>query len=188
MRLRGGDVWIMSALGRLNPIGIVQDPDMEQVPHRALDTEVQQLPPARLTLTAPETAVMQFTETTLRAFAGQEITIDFANLHSELHNAVFLKADTDVPAFGQALDQYMTDPNSVETEYIPPARQGDVLGSTGVIEQHQSTSFTLATAGRRRVPVLVHGARTLGHYAGRVARNWRARLAAKRCRLDVDWE
>ena len=138
----GGDVWIMSALGRLNPIGIVQDPDMEQAAP-APDTEVQQLPPARLTLTAPETAVMQFTETTLRAFAGQEITIDFANLHSELHNAVFLKAETDVPAFGQALDQYMTDPNSVETEYIPPARQGDVLGSTGVIEQHKSTSFTL---------------------------------------------
>ena len=144
----------------------------------APDTEVQQLPPARLTLTAPETAVMQFTETTLRAFAGQEITIDFANLHSELHNAVFLKADTDVPVFGQALDQYMTDPNSVDTEYIPPARQGDVLGSTGVIEQHQSASFTLGPLEEGVYPFLCTVPGALGYNAGRVC-TLRARLTCR---------
>ena len=138
-----GDAWIATALERLNPIGIVRDPNMNMEQAPAPPTETQQLPPARLTLTAPEDALMQFAETTLRAFAGQEITIDFANLHPDLHNAVFLKAETDVAAFGQALDLYMTDPNSVDTEYIPPARQTDVLGSTGVIEQHESISVTL---------------------------------------------
>lgn len=126
------DQWIAEALRLLNPIGIVQDPQ-EDLPPPTPETSA--LPPARLTLTAPE-GVMRFAETTLHAFAGQEVHVDFVNLHPDLHNAVFLQIDSDVEDFGAALDGYMTDPNSSNTEYVPPDRQGDVVGSTGVLAQN----------------------------------------------------
>ena len=135
--LQGGDAWILAAYSAIAPIGIVKsEPDPVRI------NEPQGLPPAHLMLTAPE-GLMRFDTQTLKAFAGQEITIDFLNLHPDLHNVVFLSMSTDVQAFGQDLDTYMTDPTSVDIDYIPPNRMQQVLGSTGVLSQGESASVTI---------------------------------------------
>ncbi|MCY3594012.1 MAG: ThuA domain-containing protein [Bacteroidetes bacterium] len=135
--VQGGDAWLVSAYETIAPIGIVQ-----REPDPVVEREPQGFPPARLTLTAPD-GLMRFDSPVLKAFVGQEITVDFANLHPDLHNAVFLDGGVDVPAFGQDLDSYMTDPSSSDTEYIPPARADQVLGSTGVLSQGESASTTI---------------------------------------------
>lgn len=155
--LQGADEWILAAYDAITPIGIVQE---EPVPEAVAEPQV--LPPARIELTAPDGAIMQFGEKTLKAFAGQEITIDFVNLHPDLHNAVFLKMGTDVEAFGKDLDAYMTTPTSADTEYIPPARSQDVLGSTGVLSQSESTSVTLGPLTEGTYPFLCS---VPGHWA-----------------------
>ncbi len=154
--LQGADSWILAAYNAIAPIGIVED---EPTPEAI--AEPQMLPPARLNLTAPD-GVMRFGEKVLKAFAGQEITIDFVNLHPDLHNAVFLNMGTDVQAFGKDLDEYMTNPSSVDTEYIPPARSQDVLGSTGVLSQSESASVTLGPLTEGTYPFLCS---VPGHWA-----------------------
>ena len=133
------DLWIAQALALLRPIGVVETPEADMP---AAEAAASVLPPARLTLTAPD-GVMRFAETNLHAFAGQDIQVAFANLHPDLHNAVFLKTDIDMNTFGASLDIYMTDPNSADTEYVPPERQRDVIGSTGILAQHEGRQFSL---------------------------------------------
>ncbi|MDE2956253.1 MAG: ThuA domain-containing protein [Bacteroidota bacterium] len=135
----GADKWIATAVSAFSPIGIVENPPYEAPPPPPVPAA---LPPARLELTAPE-GVMRFAEPTLHAFAGQEIHVDFVNLHPDLHNAVFLLPDANMDAFGAALDLYMTDPESSDNEYVPPARQHEIVGSTGVLPQHERTVAVL---------------------------------------------
>ncbi len=135
--VQGGDVWILAAYQTIAPIGIVQ-----REPDPVRQREPQGFPPARVMLTAPD-GLMRFGTPTLKAFAGQEITIDFTNLHPDLHNVVFLERGVDVEAFGQDLDTYMTHPSSSDTEYIPPDQAEQVLGSTGVLSQGESASTTV---------------------------------------------
>ena len=137
--IEGADEWILAAIDRLRPAGIVEQAPAE-APAPAPSSSM--LPPAHISLTAPD-GVMRFAESELHAFAGQEIRLDFANLHPDLHNAVFLKVGVDMDDFGGALDLYMTDPNSIDTEYVPPDRQDDVIGSTGVLAQHEQNVSTL---------------------------------------------
>lgn len=154
--LPGADEWILAAYNAITPIGIVEEDSEPEA-----EAEPQILPPARLELTAPG-GIMRFGEETLKAFAGQEIRIDFVNLHPDLHNAVFLKMGTDVEAFGKDLDAYMTTPTSADTEYIPPARSQDVLGSTGVLSLGESISVTLDPLTEGTYPFLCS---VPGHWA-----------------------
>ena len=135
----GGDQWIEAALGIFPEyIGIVQKPEEEAA---AAPGPPAALPPARLMLDAPE-GIMRFGQTQLHAFAGQDITVFFENLHPDLHNAVFLQPG-DMQPFGQALDAYMADPEAIANEYIPPAEQPRVIGSTGVLEMGETKEFSL---------------------------------------------
>ncbi len=140
--LQDADAWILAAYHAIAPIGIVKsDPDPAKI------RKPQKLPPAHLMLNAPE-GFMRFEPQSLQAFAGQEITIDLSNLHPDLHNAVFLNPGADVQAFGQALDTYMTNPASIDTDYLPPAWMEQVLGSTGVLSQGESTSIMIGPLSR----------------------------------------
>jgi len=133
--LKGSDEWIQAAYYALAPIGIVKE-DPIPIP------KPQPLPSVHVMLTAPD-GLMRFDTPTLTAFEGQQITINFLNLHPDLHNVVILDSGTDLDTFGKGLDAYMTDPQSLETEYIPPAYMNQVLGSTGVMSQRQSVNMTL---------------------------------------------
>lgn len=135
--LVGGDLWILSAYDAITPIGMVK-----REPDPVVKREPRGFPPARLMLTAPD-GLMRFESPILKAFVGQEITIDFENLHPDLHNAVVLSSDTDVAAFGKDLDSYMTNPSSSTTGYIPPARAGQVISSTDVLSQNESASIAM---------------------------------------------
>ena len=136
--VQGGDAWLIAAYQAMAPIGIVKT---EEYPVEQ-PQEQHDFPPAYLKIDAPD-GLMRFDTPILQAFSGQEITIDFSNLHPDLHNIVFLDLGTDVQAFGQDLDRYMTDPSSSDTEYIPPDRIHEVLGSTGVLPQGESASTTI---------------------------------------------
>ncbi len=146
--IQGGDAWIVAAYDAMAPIGMVKrEPDPIE------KREPSGFPPARLILTAPD-GLMQFSTSTLKAFAGQEITIDFMNLHPDLHNVVLLHPGIDVRSFGQDLDHYMTNPSSADTEYIPPSRSEQVLGSTGVLSQSESAAFGIGPLSKGIYPFL----------------------------------
>ncbi len=132
----GGDDWIATALDLLEPRESEDTAEGEPLP--SMDT----LPPASLDLHAPQ-GIMRFAETSLQAFEGQPIRLTFKNLHPDLHNAVFLAGDTDVPALGQALDAYVADPSAMDNEYVPPAMSANVIASTGVISQHESITIEI---------------------------------------------
>lgn len=155
--IANADRWIAAAVSAISPIGIVEEPPYEAPP----PPKPAALPPARLELTAPE-GVMRFAETTLHAFAGQDIHVDFVNLHPDLHNAVFLQPGTNVDGFGAALDLYMTDPGSSDTEYVPPDRQQDVVGSTGVLPQNERTIAMLGALAAGSYPFVCS---VPGHWA-----------------------
>ena len=132
----GGDDWIATALD------LLQGPEEQQVAHDDTLPSMDTLPLASLVLHAPE-GIMRFEETSLEAFEGQPIRLTFRNLHPDLHNAVFLAQDTDVAAFGQALDAYMTDPSAEDSEYVPPTAAASVIASTGVLSQHESVTIEI---------------------------------------------
>jgi azurin len=98
------------------------------------------MPPAYLTINAMP-AEMSYQQKELRAFAGQPLRLVFNNLHPDLHNVVLLKADTDVEAFGETLGAYLTDPNAVNTKYIPPAQQEKVIAATEVLTFRDTASL-----------------------------------------------
>ena len=142
---RGGDRWIQAALDLFPEyVGIVQRPENEAPAIRPQVAEAAALPRAQLVLDAPEGAIMQFSAEELRAFAGQDIQISFANRHTELHNAVFIEPG-DVQSFGAAIDQYMADPDAIANEYIPPGEQPRVIGSSGVLALDEQTVVSLGT-------------------------------------------
>ena len=138
----GADSWILAALDKLSPPEAEAPAEEEPMP------SMEMLPPARLELSAP-TGIMRFAETNLQAFEGQSIQLVFTNVHPDLHNAVFLKPDTDVQAFGQALDLYMTDPEAIDNEYVPPSEAEHVVASTGVLSQDETITI--------EIPALVAG-------------------------------
>jgi len=146
--LFGGDSWIYAAYHALAPIGMIESPpDPLPVP----EPEPQGLPPAQLMLTAPN-GVMRFQPTVLHAFSGQTITINFMNQHPDLHNVVFLSSDTDLKALGLDIDQYMTNPSSSDTDYIPPSRLDEILGSIAVLSQSESSMHTLGPLSKGSYP------------------------------------
>jgi len=150
--LHGGDRWIQAALDLFPQyIGIVRKPQEE--PHRPMpqQEEAPAVPRAELILEAPE-GIMRFEQERLHAFAGQPITIAFENRNSELHNAVFLQANSDMQAFGQAVDGYMAHPDAIANEYIPPAEQSRVIGSTGVLEMGESVIVSLGVLSEGTYP------------------------------------
>ena len=132
----GADSWIIAALDKLSPL--VAEAPVEEEPMPDMDV----LPPARLELTAP-TGIMRFAEAELQAFEGQPIRLVFTNLHPDLHNAVFLQPNTDVPAFGQALDLYMVDPAAIDNEYVPPSEAEHVVATTGVLSQDETITIEI---------------------------------------------
>lgn len=139
--LQGGDEWITAAIDKLNDAPAAEPTPVATQPAPSED-DLRVLPPALLILdAAPD--LMAFQQTSLHAFENQPITLVFNNIHPDLHNVVVLEQDVDVAQFGQALNAYITDPNAIENEYIPPSEQDKVLGSTGVLEQDQSTTITL---------------------------------------------
>ncbi len=156
--LRGGDSWIFAAYSALVPIGTVETPpdrilNFEPEPELELESESQLLPPAVLMLTAPD-GLMRFEPTVLHAFSGQTITIDFMNQHPDLHNVVILPSNTDVEALGEDLNQYMTDASSSDTDYIPPSRLDEILGSSSVLSQSDSSTDTIGSLTKGSYPFL----------------------------------
>ncbi len=93
---------------------------------------------------------MTFQQTEVTAYEGQTINLVLNNLHPDLHNIVVLKAGTDVDAFGEALTSYLTDPDAINTAYVPPALQEQVIASSGVLSLEETETITLAglPAGR----------------------------------------
>ncbi len=157
----GGDRWIEAALEAMPEyVGIIRRPGgPEPGPSPQADTAAS-LPDARIMLDAPE-GIMRFGQTELHAFEGQEITIDFINRHPDLHNAVFLQPGP-VEAFGQALDRYMADPDAPSTEYVPPALQDRVIGSTGVLAMGERKEFSLSSLASGTYPYVCS---VPGHWA-----------------------
>ena len=137
----GGDEWLDAALDKLHAIPEPEPATAAASP--AAEIDYNTLPPALLTLDAAPGGVMRFEQTTLRAFENQPITLVFNNLHTELHNVVLLKQDVDVAPFGQALNAYLSDPNAIDTDYIPPAEMDKVIAATGVLEQDGTQTITI---------------------------------------------
>lgn len=122
--LSGADDWITAAVTTLNP----PEPKAEATTMAASGN----LPVAYLTINAnPE--MMSFQQSSLQAYSGQPIKLTFNNLHPDLHNVVLLARGTDVNQFGEALNAYLSDPDAVENDYIPPSMKEQVLASTGVL-------------------------------------------------------
>ena len=142
---QGGDQWIEAALNIFPEyIGIVKKPEMitrQPAPQDGL--QPLPLPRAQLMLDAPE-GIVQFAQTALHAFEEQPIEVLFRNQRSYPLNTVFLQPGA-TDDFGQALSQYAADPDAIANEYIPPAYQSRVIGSSGVLEAGQSKRITLGS-------------------------------------------
>ena len=137
----GSDEWIEAALGKLHA---APEPVAQTVTTPAAgEIDLDRLPPALLTLDAAAEGVMRFEQTTLQAFENQPITLVFNNLHPDLHNVVLLNQGVDVQQFGQALNNYLTDPNAIENDYIPPAEMDKVIAATSVLEQGGTQTITI---------------------------------------------
>ena len=123
----GGDEWIEAAVSLFDP---APPPPAEPA---MTEKKKNGTPTAFLTINA-EPDVMSFQQKELSVYEGQPITLVFNNFHPDLHNVVLLKKGVDVQQFGEALNAYMTNPGSIDTEYIPPSEAENVIASTGVLE------------------------------------------------------
>ncbi len=135
----GGDVWIDAALERLYPAA--EEP--EAAPRTASMPEGDPgLPTAYLTINAVPSE-MRFQQTRLQAYEGQPMQLAFNNLHPDLHNVVILRKGVDVAAFGQALTEYLSNPDAIDTDYIPPELQDQVIASTGILSLDESVRIVI---------------------------------------------
>ena len=135
----GGDEWIVSSLKQLNPPEPVAD---NEAPSPLESNSEATLPMAYFTINATPTE-MSFQQTEIHAYADQPIQLTFNNLHPDLHNVVLLEKDTDISSFGEALNAYLSDPNAINTDYIPPDMQRFVLASTGVLSLDGISTVTI---------------------------------------------
>ncbi|GAB5518108.1 MAG: hypothetical protein RhofKO_03590 [Rhodothermales bacterium] len=136
--LDGGDDWIKAAVESLT--ADADAPAVASLPIPELDTSV--LPRAVLPLDA-DPRTMVYVQPTLHAFANQPIDIVFNNLNPDLHNVVVLKAGTDVNAFGQALNGYITTPGAEDNAYVPPSMRDRVLATTAILSQGDVATLSL---------------------------------------------
>ena len=129
------DMWITTAVATL-------DPPEEEETKTPMPPQQGYLPTAHLTINAnPE--MMTFQQTELQAYAGQPIKLTFNNLHPDLHNVVLLASNSDVDAFGEALNAYLTDPDAINNDYIPPSLKDQVLASTGVLSLEETVTIDI---------------------------------------------
>ena len=136
--LPGADEWVIEAINILHP---TTQTKME-VSDKPAPSQGS-LPTAYLTVNAnPE--FMSFQQTTLQAYADQPIQLTFNNLHPDLHNVVLLDQGVDVEAFGKAVDDYLTDPDAAENDYVPPAYKDQILASTGVLSLDEVSTVEIA--------------------------------------------
>ena len=132
----GGDEWIEAAVAMLEP-SPPAEPQTTSAAKKKNGT-----PAAYLTVNAvPD--VMSYQQKTLTAYAGQSITLLFNNLHPDLHNVVLLKKGVALETFGKALDEYVTNPESVDTKYIPPSQVQNVIASTEIVDFGGTTTFEI---------------------------------------------
>ena len=127
------DPWLQAA------VDLFAEPETEEtaVTASADKKRGSGMPVAYLTVNAVPN-MMAFQQTSLTAYEGQPIQMTFNNIHPDLHNVVLLEKDTDIQAFGEALNAYAVSPDAMENQYIPEAYREAVLASTGVLSYQES--------------------------------------------------
>ncbi|MEM1094125.1 MAG: PVC-type heme-binding CxxCH protein [Bacteroidota bacterium] len=136
--LRGGDEWIEAAVEGLAPSA--DAPAVASTPAPELDTSI---PPRAVLSLDVEPLMMSFAQPTLHAYANQPIDIVFTNTNPDRHNVLVLKADTDVDAFGQALNGYITADDAWDNAYVPPSMRDRVLAASTVLAPGDAVTLSL---------------------------------------------